>query len=499
MRDVAARADVAMGTVYRYFTSKDHLLAATLVNWVELLDTRISQHPPRGFHPADRVLDVLDRALRAMGRQPKLVAAVFTSLSSPDPAAVGCQQQITLLMEGIIARAMGEFDIPDMADRARMIGHVWYSALVGWINGWSTMVRVYDELAVSVRLLLPEELVERRDARFLTRPPRNPEGQALASRPDDGRHALPHRTADRVQRHHQELRHRPGGRSPDASPCSRAGSPASSVRTARARRRPCACCSVWCTPRPAPPPSAAGTTRRSRTRRRPSAPCWRRPASIRHGGPARTCAWPPGPVGTTTSGPTKCWIWSGLSGGRQAEGRRLLHGHAPTARAGHRPHRRSAGAHPRRAVERARPSGHRLAARLHALPGRRGPHRARVLPPALRDGPDHRRRHHRVVRPAQGAGHAGGDHGGNDRARHARPHARGRSARPGPHARPASPSADSAATRWRWTACEPEQVGPLLASNQIVLYELLQEGGDLESVFLSLTTGLGFGEVAGQP
>jgi hypothetical protein len=94
-----------------------------------------------------------------MGRQPRLVAAVFTSLSSPDPAAVGCQQQITVLMEGIIARAMGEPAIADMSDRARMIGHVWYSALVGWINGWSTMTRVYDELAVSVRLLLPDELV----------------------------------------------------------------------------------------------------------------------------------------------------------------------------------------------------------------------------------------------------------------------------------------------------------------------------------------------------
>ena len=44
MRDVAAKADVAMGTVYRYFTSKDHLLAATLVHWVELLDSRIAQH-----------------------------------------------------------------------------------------------------------------------------------------------------------------------------------------------------------------------------------------------------------------------------------------------------------------------------------------------------------------------------------------------------------------------------------------------------------------------
>jgi AcrR family transcriptional regulator len=159
MRDVAAKADVAMGTVYRYFTSKDHLLAAALVSWIEQLDGRLAQQPPRGEHSSDRVLDVLDRALRAMGRQPKLVAAVFTSLSSPDPAAVGCQQQITLLMEGIITRAIGEPAPTDSSDRVRMIGHVWYSALVGWINGWSTMARVLDELSVAVRLLLSPELV----------------------------------------------------------------------------------------------------------------------------------------------------------------------------------------------------------------------------------------------------------------------------------------------------------------------------------------------------
>ena len=158
MRDVASRADVAMGTVYRYFTSKDHLLAATLVHWVELLDARLSQQPARGDNPDARVIDVLDRALRAMGRQPKLVAAVFASLSSPDAGAVGCQQQITRLMEGIITRAIGEPQPPDPSDRARIIGHVWYSALVGWINGWSTMARVHDELAVAVGLLLPPGL-----------------------------------------------------------------------------------------------------------------------------------------------------------------------------------------------------------------------------------------------------------------------------------------------------------------------------------------------------
>ncbi len=158
MRDVAARAGVAMGTVYRYFTSKDHLLAATLVHWVELLDARLAQQPARGDSPDQRVLDVLDRALRAMARQPKLVAAVFTSLSSPDPGAVACQQQVTVLIEGIVTRAIGDPQPPDLADRARIIGHVWYSALVGWINGWSTMARVYGELVVAVGLLLPRDL-----------------------------------------------------------------------------------------------------------------------------------------------------------------------------------------------------------------------------------------------------------------------------------------------------------------------------------------------------
>ena len=154
MRDVAAQAHVAMGTVYRYFSSKDHLLAAALVHWVEQLDARLAQVPPRGSTASERVIDVLERALRAMGRQPKLVAAVFASLASPDPAAIECQQQMGALMDGIITRAVGEPRPPDHAERTRIIGHVWYSSMVGWVNGWSDMNRVRDELAVAVRLLL---------------------------------------------------------------------------------------------------------------------------------------------------------------------------------------------------------------------------------------------------------------------------------------------------------------------------------------------------------
>ena len=37
MRDVAQEAGVALATVYRYFTSKEHLYAAALLEWADEL------------------------------------------------------------------------------------------------------------------------------------------------------------------------------------------------------------------------------------------------------------------------------------------------------------------------------------------------------------------------------------------------------------------------------------------------------------------------------
>src|SRR5947209_2929468 len=48
MRDVAATADVALGTLYRYFPSKDHLLIAAQEDWARALKQRLAHKPPRG-------------------------------------------------------------------------------------------------------------------------------------------------------------------------------------------------------------------------------------------------------------------------------------------------------------------------------------------------------------------------------------------------------------------------------------------------------------------
>ena len=56
MRDVAASADVALGTLYRYFPSKDFLLAHTWADWSHEIEGYLHRHPLRGNTAADRIL-----------------------------------------------------------------------------------------------------------------------------------------------------------------------------------------------------------------------------------------------------------------------------------------------------------------------------------------------------------------------------------------------------------------------------------------------------------
>ena len=69
MRDVAAEAGVALGTVYRYFASKERLLLEANVEQVEALGARLARRGRRrASTPADRVVDVLRRACHALRR-----------------------------------------------------------------------------------------------------------------------------------------------------------------------------------------------------------------------------------------------------------------------------------------------------------------------------------------------------------------------------------------------------------------------------------------------
>jgi AcrR family transcriptional regulator len=154
MRDVSQRANVALGTIYRYFSSKDHLLAAAFTEWAGEVEARIAQRPPRGATAADRVADVLRRATRDVYREPSLTAAAVAALSSSDPGVPECQLAINDVMSRMVLGAIGEIDERRAGGVIRTLGQVWFTALLGWVNGWPNAGDMGDDLEETARLLL---------------------------------------------------------------------------------------------------------------------------------------------------------------------------------------------------------------------------------------------------------------------------------------------------------------------------------------------------------
>ena len=90
MRDVAQRSGVALATVYRYFSSKDHLLAAALEDWQKRLTRRIlTAAGPTDHDPLPGMLDYLRRAQRAFHRNPEMTALMLQMMTSTDPEVQG--------------------------------------------------------------------------------------------------------------------------------------------------------------------------------------------------------------------------------------------------------------------------------------------------------------------------------------------------------------------------------------------------------------------------
>ena len=154
MRDVAARAGVALGTLYRHYTSKDQLLLATLAREATGLRERLVQRPARGATPAARVSDVLRRASRALEREPALTKAMLTAMSSTDDDTVEAKHQVDITLRAIVADAVDGESVPDLDDVVHVLGSVWFAELSYWTSGLNGPSAIGDTLARAANLLL---------------------------------------------------------------------------------------------------------------------------------------------------------------------------------------------------------------------------------------------------------------------------------------------------------------------------------------------------------
>jgi AcrR family transcriptional regulator len=156
MRDVSARAGVALGTVYRYFSSKDHLLSAALLEWTTRLDAAPLARALSNSKgaPVDRLVTVIRRLTSITAAEPVLFAAFVTAITKPDPAVLDSQAQIQDIVSAVLSPSLDDVDAEVRSGVVRVLTHVWFASLLGWVNGWTAMGQVADELEFAARFLL---------------------------------------------------------------------------------------------------------------------------------------------------------------------------------------------------------------------------------------------------------------------------------------------------------------------------------------------------------
>ncbi|HEU5474162.1 MAG TPA: cholesterol catabolism transcriptional regulator KstR [Actinophytocola sp.] len=155
MRAVAERADVALGTLYRYFPSKIHLLVSGLSRELERGQERLDRTAIPGDSAYERVLALLGRITRAMQRDPHLTEAMTRAFMFADASAATEVDTVGALMDRMFTRAMHDGE-PTEEDRAiaRVITDVWLSNLVAWVTRRASATDVHNRLELTVRLLL---------------------------------------------------------------------------------------------------------------------------------------------------------------------------------------------------------------------------------------------------------------------------------------------------------------------------------------------------------
>lgn len=165
MRTVAERAEVAVGTLYRYFPSKVHLLVSALAREFQRIDQRTEKTAPPGTTAQERMRIVIEMITRAMQRDPHLTEAMTRAFMFADATVSAEVAVVEAHMNRIFARAMakGEPTATQLAI-ARVISDVWLSNLVSWLTRRASATDVQNQLQLAIDLLMGERTPEEQAA-----------------------------------------------------------------------------------------------------------------------------------------------------------------------------------------------------------------------------------------------------------------------------------------------------------------------------------------------
>ena len=158
MRAVAEQADVALGTLYRYFPSKIHLLVSALQREFERTEVALRDKPVDGDTAADRVINALKRTTRGMQSDPQLTEALTRAFMFADASVAAEIHQVGMLLTAMVTRAMypeGHGELTDEGGEPDVADHLGdRDVLVGWVTGRTSAAETGQRIEVAVKLVL---------------------------------------------------------------------------------------------------------------------------------------------------------------------------------------------------------------------------------------------------------------------------------------------------------------------------------------------------------
>lgn len=160
LRDVAARAGVALGTLYARFRSKEDILIAVLDREAVKLEELVARYPIEGDTPAARVEAYFALVTQAMFARPNFSRAVLHAVSVGGPETSGTIMRYQARLNALIVRSLrgpdGHGPLTDEQEQrfASLLQQLWYAALVGWANGVRAEEEIMEQMRVSIPVLL---------------------------------------------------------------------------------------------------------------------------------------------------------------------------------------------------------------------------------------------------------------------------------------------------------------------------------------------------------
>ncbi len=154
IRDVSERAGVASATVYRYFSSKEHLVAAAVERWTTSATSRPRRRSAAGTPYADRLSTAIRERARALEQHPDIAKALLFVRTSSDPFAIECNKRTSHAVERTFHDALDGLDDGLKAAVVRVMGAVWGTWLTEWVTGQADIADVHEAIVEAAHLIL---------------------------------------------------------------------------------------------------------------------------------------------------------------------------------------------------------------------------------------------------------------------------------------------------------------------------------------------------------